>query len=99
MIAFPHRFWTPEKHPEYYKAGLVSEIFDFFSTHDQSEYKLSDISAQSGIPSSVLCRWRKNFEKDHSYRPRRNFGKHKKMLTAAQEAEVANLIAMQYIIR
>lgn len=96
---FSHAYKETRKYNKYYKdAELVDEILQYFATHESWTYKLKDLASKVNIPSSVLCKWRKNYENDHSYRPGGKYGSHRRRFTDVQERAIKDFLVIQYII-
>ncbi len=96
---FSHAFKERRKYTRYHSdVKLVDEVFTFFKQHEPWTYELKTLSETVNIPEPVLCRWRKSFERDPSYRPGGKYGKHRRSFTDEQEAAVKDFLITQYIV-
>ena len=98
-MEFTHKFKATRKYTKYYQdSELVDEVLAYFRDHDPNTYSLRDVANSTNIEYSVLCKWRINFNKDHTYRPGGKYGSHRRRFTDVQERAVADLIRIQYVV-
>ena len=95
---FSHRFRKTKKYRYFHSdQRLVDQIFRIFRSKAKSEYTLVEIADGTGIPSDVLCKWRRKFDDDASYIPGVNYGLHRRRFTSHEEKCIADFIRIQYI--
>ena len=98
-INLSHSFVKKRKYTKYYEdIPLVQEILDFFKTHGDNTYSLNDLSRASNIPSYVLCKWRKKYQKNNDYFPGKLIGQSNRIFTKKEEENIADFIRHQFIL-
>jgi hypothetical protein len=98
-MSFSHAYKETRKYRRYHHDNkLVDEILAFFSSHDESTYKLSELSRKTNIDAKVLSKWRIEFKKDPEYRPGGRIGYHRRRFTDVQERAIAEMLRIQYVL-
>ena len=95
---FSHKFQKKRSYQKYYAdRELVTEILKYFAENEGKTYSLTQLSQETGIPLYQISKWKIEWEKDHTFVPGSNFGRHKRVFTETEEKNISDFIRAQYI--